>query len=62
MRARGDPYQPIWQGSFYGVNYQRLRSIKAEYDTSEIFYATTAVGSDEWEIEGPGRLCRVPPG
>ena len=56
---QGDPYQPNWQETFYGVNYQRLRSIKAKYDPNDIFYATTAVGSDEWEIEGPGRLCRV---
>lgn len=45
---------------FYGVNQQRLRSIRAKYDQpNEIFYATTAVGSDEWEIENPWRFCSV---
>ena len=59
MGCKGDPYQPNWQETFYGANYKRLRSIKAKYDPHDIFYATTAVGSDDWEIEGPGRLCRV---
>ncbi|KAL9133526.1 MAG: hypothetical protein Q9175_005292 [Cornicularia normoerica] len=57
--AARDAYQPNWQETFYGVNYPRLRSIKAKYDPNDIFYATTAVGSDGWEIESPGRLCRV---
>lgn len=60
MSVQGDPYQSNWQETFYGANYPRLRSIKAKYDPHDIFYATTAVGSDEWEIESPGRLCRVP--
>ncbi|KAM0797358.1 FAD/FMN-containing isoamyl alcohol oxidase MreA [Usnea florida] len=55
----GDPYQPDWQETFYGVNYPRLRAIKAKYDPNDIFYGTTAVGSDEWELESPGRLCKV---
>ena len=56
---QGDPYQPNWQETFYGANYPRLRSIKAKYDPNDIFYATTAVGSDEWEVQSPGVLCRV---
>ena len=59
QRTQGDPYQPNWQETFYGANYKRLRSIKAKYDPHDIFYATTAVGSDEWQVEEPGVLCRV---
>lgn len=55
----GDPYQPSWQETFCGVNHPRLRSIKGKYDPNDTFYATTAVGSDECDIESPGRLCRI---
>ncbi len=55
----GDPYQPNWQETFYGVNYPRLLAIKDKYDPNDIFYATTAVGSDGWEAEIGGRLCKV---
>ncbi|KAL9009835.1 MAG: hypothetical protein Q9173_005170 [Seirophora scorigena] len=55
----GDWRDPDWQKSFYGANYDRLKSIKAKYDPNDIFYATTAVGSDDWVVEAPGRLCRV---
>ncbi|KAL8963039.1 MAG: hypothetical protein Q9193_000645 [Seirophora villosa] len=55
----GDWRDPDWQKSFYGANYDKLKSIKAKYDPNDIFYATTAVGSDDWVVEAPGRLCRV---
>ncbi|KAL9023674.1 MAG: hypothetical protein Q9196_007050, partial [Gyalolechia fulgens] len=47
----GDPYQPDWQQTFYGANYQKLREIKRKYDPRDLFYATTAVGSEEWVVE-----------
>ncbi|KAL8878621.1 MAG: hypothetical protein Q9198_003606, partial [Flavoplaca austrocitrina] len=55
----GDWNDPDWQQAFYGPNYAQLKSIKKKYDPNSIFYATTAVGSDEWVIEDPGRLCRI---
>ncbi|KAK3176612.1 hypothetical protein OEA41_007935 [Lepraria neglecta] len=55
----GDPNQPNWQETFYGVNYPRLLAIKAKYDPNDIFYAATAVGSDGWEADVGGRLCKV---
>ncbi|KAF2084760.1 FAD/FMN-containing isoamyl alcohol oxidase MreA [Saccharata proteae CBS 121410] len=55
----GDFRQPDWQRVFYGGNYARLREAKRLYDPNDVFYATTAVGADEWEVEGDGRLCRV---
>jgi FAD/FMN-containing dehydrogenase len=51
--------QPQWQDVFYGDNYARLRSIKAKYDPSDVFYGLTAVGSEAWEADAEGRLCRV---
>ncbi|KAI9878323.1 MAG: hypothetical protein M1830_001256 [Pleopsidium flavum] len=55
-----DPNEPSFQTSFYGPNYARLRSIKKKYDPADIFYASTAVGADEWVVEGErGRLCRI---
>ncbi|KAL8718368.1 MAG: hypothetical protein Q9225_004485 [Loekoesia sp. 1 TL-2023] len=54
-----DFLQPNWQETFYGANYNKLRATKAKYDPHDVFYATTAVGSDVWAVEGLGRLCRV---
>ncbi|KAK6196698.1 hypothetical protein LQW54_011266 [Pestalotiopsis sp. IQ-011] len=55
----GDYNQPDFQQVFYGTNYQRLLDIKHKYDPEDILYARTAVGSDAWETEPDGRLCRV---
>lgn len=54
-----DFLEPDWQESFYGENYVRLRGIKKKYDRGDVFYAPTAVGSDEWKEDSRGRLCRV---
>lgn len=54
-----DFLEPDQQESFYGVNYARLRSIEKKYDRGDVFYAPTAVGSDEWKEDSRGRLCRV---
>ncbi|KAF1852164.1 uncharacterized protein K460DRAFT_392285 [Cucurbitaria berberidis CBS 394.84] len=60
--------EPNWKEDFYGAQYERLVMIKRKYDPTGVFYATTAIGSDEWEIRGApdlgvttqnGRLCRV---
>lgn len=55
----GNPEQVGWQREFYGANYERLRSVKRKYDREDLFYATTAVGSDDWEVAGDRRLCRL---
>ncbi|KAF2795938.1 FAD/FMN-containing isoamyl alcohol oxidase-like protein MreA [Melanomma pulvis-pyrius CBS 109.77] len=61
-----DPDEPNFQESFYGSNYEKLARFKKKTDPWHVFHAVTAVGSDEWEVEGTqglttqqGRLCRV---
>ena len=51
--------QATWKADFYGENYSRLRAIKFEYDPTNLLYALTAVGSDEWSVSNSGRMCRV---
>ncbi|KAI1374299.1 hypothetical protein F4677DRAFT_461575 [Hypoxylon crocopeplum] len=48
-----------WQDAFYGTNYARLRQIKDAWDPHSVFYAFTAVGSEDWTEGADGRLCRV---
>ncbi|KAF2876295.1 hypothetical protein BDV95DRAFT_625581 [Massariosphaeria phaeospora] len=58
--------EPKWQEDFYGTQYSKLLSIKKKYDPRGLFYATTAVGSEEWEVRDVelgvqtqnGKLCR----
>ncbi|KAK8065577.1 hypothetical protein PG997_012324 [Apiospora hydei] len=59
--------EPGWQASFYGERYPELLKIKQRWDPKGIFYATTGVGSESWEVRTQGqglptqngRLCRL---
>lgn len=65
--SEGDPGEPEWQRSFYGAHYERLLAIKREVDPWGVFWATTTVGSEAWEVRSQdgypgsqnGRLCRT---
>ncbi|KAK4627428.1 FAD-linked oxidoreductase sthB [Fulvia fulva] len=48
-----------WQNAFHGSHYPRLREIKDIYVPEGVFYANTAVGVEDWSIDGEGRLCRA---
>ena len=54
-----DFHLATWKEDFYGENYAKLREIKAKYDPGNLFYATTAVGSDAWNVAADGRMCRA---
>ena len=59
--------EPMWREAFYGAHYRRLLEVKRKWDPKDVFYATTAVGSERWEVRDGemgvqtqnGRLCRV---
>lgn len=61
----GDVMEPNFGQAFYGYNYDRLVSIKKSVDPWGVFWAPTAVGSEDWYITGQpdwivqqtGRLC-----
>ena len=48
-----------WQNTFYGTHYPRLRQIKDRWDPQSVFYANTAVGSEDWSEDASGRLCKA---
>lgn len=48
-----------WQNTFYGTHYPRLRQIKDKWDPQSVFYANTAVGSEDWTEDASGRLCKA---
>ncbi|KAF1815660.1 FAD-binding domain-containing protein [Eremomyces bilateralis CBS 781.70] len=54
-----DPFEPDWQYTFFGVNYPRLRKIKKQLDPDSVLWCRGCVGSEEWDEEDSGRLCRV---
>ena len=58
--------EPNWQWAFFGDKYPKLESIKRARDPWGLFYMTTGVGSEYWEVRTPsaiksqdGKLCRV---
>lgn len=51
--------QPNFQSTFWGSNYNQLLSIKKKYDPNNFFYATVGVGSEAWQVQNNGRMCRA---
>lgn len=62
----GDVMDLDFGQSFFGSNYDRLYRLKQKIDPHGVFYAPTAVGSEDWYTEGSfdyltlqtGRLCK----
>lgn len=64
--SESDILEPNFQQAFYGSNYDRLFRLKQQYDQTDLFYAPTGVGSENWQVQSEdglpdqnGRLCRV---
>lgn len=59
--------EPDWQVAFYGEQYPELLRLKKVWDPNGVFYATTGVGSEDWEVRTAaqgvqtqnGRLCHL---
>ncbi|TID00391.1 FAD-linked oxidoreductase patO [Colletotrichum higginsianum] len=62
----GDVMEPDFGQAFFGSNYARLYALKKKIDPWGVFYAPTAVGSEDWYIARQedwltlqtDRLCR----
>ncbi|KAF4962937.1 hypothetical protein FSARC_9010 [Fusarium sarcochroum] len=53
------PFEPDWQHTFWGKNYERLLSIKKSVDPNDVFWCFPCVGSEGWKQKTNGQLCRV---
>ncbi|KAI0891562.1 FAD-binding domain-containing protein [Annulohypoxylon nitens] len=48
--SEADYIEPNFSQAFFGENYPRLYRIKQFYDPFGVFYAHTAVGSEDWKM------------
>lgn len=53
-----DFLQTDWQETFFGANYPELSSIKRRYDPSNLLYVHVGVGSEAYEVNSDGKMCR----
>ncbi|KAF4449047.1 hypothetical protein F53441_7697 [Fusarium austroafricanum] len=53
------PFEPDWQHTFWGKNYEKLLSIKKAVDPGDVFWCVPCVGNERWEQKNDGRLCKV---
>jgi FAD/FMN-containing dehydrogenase len=49
-------FEQSWQQSYWGLNYPRLRAVKAKYDPLGLFFVRHGVGSEDWSADGFTRL------
>lgn len=63
--SESDRLEPNFQWSFYGSHYPRLLELKQKFDPRNVFWASTAVGSEFFQVESVdglpnenGPLCR----
>jgi hypothetical protein len=45
-------FEPSWQESYWGANYERLQRVKAKYDPEGFFFVHHGVGSESWSADG----------
>ena len=51
--------EPEWKAEFFGANYENLLGIKEKWDPNSLFYVLKGVGSDAWDVDSHGRMCRL---
>jgi hypothetical protein len=65
--SEGDYIEPNFAQAFFGSKYTILAQLKKKYDPFDVFYATNAVGSENWDLQARilgnlpsqnSRLCR----
>jgi hypothetical protein len=49
-------FEPGWQRSFWGSNYERLLAVENRYDPQGLFFVHHRVGSKRWSADGFTRL------
>ncbi|MGZ5269079.1 MAG: FAD-binding protein [Ramlibacter sp.] len=54
--SEGNYFEPGWQQSFWGANYERLLAVKHRYDPQGLFFVHHGVGSERWSDDGFTRL------
>jgi FAD/FMN-containing dehydrogenase len=45
-------FEPGWQQSFWGANYERLLAVKNKYDPQGLFFVHHGAGSERWSADG----------
>jgi hypothetical protein len=63
--SESDRLEPNFQWAFYGSHYPRLLELKKKFDPENVFWASTAVGSEFFQVESVdglpnenGPLCK----
>jgi FAD/FMN-containing dehydrogenase len=54
--SEADFFNADWRRAFWGRNYPRLRSVKAKYDPTGLFFVHHGVGSEDWSADGFTRV------
>lgn len=58
-RIKANDFEPNWQQSFWGTNYDLLRQIKSKYDPMHSLWCRRCVGSESWFEQEDGKLCQA---
>jgi hypothetical protein len=53
--SESDFFEPNWQESFWGANYEKLLRVKKKYDPQGLFFVRHGVGSEDWSEDGFSR-------
>ena len=55
----GDAFDPNWKQNFFGVNYDKLLTIKQKWDPQNVFWVKAGVGSDALVENAKQLLCQA---